>query len=54
MSKDKGPLLKEAFEDLKQMATEWNAESADIKTDDGEWQYTIAVKRLKKGRQHDD
>ena len=46
--KDEEPLLKEAYDDLKQMATAWNAESAEIKTDDGEWQYTIAVKRLKK------
>lgn len=46
--KDEEPLLKEAYDDLKRMATAWNAESAEIKTDDGKWQYTIAVKRLKK------
>ena len=44
----KEPTLKEAYEYLKEFAIHWGAAKADIKTDDGEWEYTIAVKRLKK------
>ena len=47
LEKEKEPTLRETFDSLKKMSESWGAARADIKTDDGEWQYTIAVKRLK-------
>ena len=36
-----------AFKGLKETAEEFGAGGANITTDDGEWQYTLSVKRLK-------
>lgn len=45
---NKEPTLKESFEEMKRLANHWGASKADVITNDGEWEYTIAVKRLKK------
>lgn len=48
LKEENEPTLREAFDSLKKMAKSWGAVKADTVTDDGEWQYTIAVKRLKR------
>lgn len=40
--------IRSVFNELKEMATNTNAETATLKTDDGEWEYIITIKRKKK------
>ena len=46
MKEEKEPTLRDSFEELKKMASAWGASVAEIKTNDGKWQYTMSVKRL--------
>ena len=48
MTENRELTLKESFEEMKRLADHCGAGKADITTNDGEWEYTIAVKRLKK------
>ena len=49
MTQDKNDVkVSEIFNHLKQMAISTNAGSTSIKSDDGEWEYSIVVRRKKR------
>ena len=49
MTQDKNDVkVSEIFKHLKQMAISTNAGSTSIKSDDGEWEYSIVVRRKKR------
>lgn len=49
MTQDKNDVkVSEIFNHLKQMAISTNAGSTSIKSDDGEWEYSIIVRRKKR------
>ena len=49
MTQDKNDVkVSEIFNHLKQMAISTNAGSTSIKSDDGEWEYSIVVRHKKR------
>ena len=48
MTAEKDVKVSEIFNHLKEMAISTNAETTSIKSDDGEWEYSIVVRRKQK------
>lgn len=48
MTEEKDVKVSEIFNHLKEMAISTNAGTTSIKSDDGEWEYSIVVRRKKK------